>query len=204
MWRGPGSQVVSNSSHVTVSNLFERSTFLYETTIEFVPLSTSNGGEYECEAIAFPGSGLEFVANSTTGSNAHSLTIEALPVPEVAIHSTGNTTAGEVYTLSCTAAVVENLVVVPTIQWEYSNGSPVEGGSTFTLSDTVTSGNTTTRNLTFSTLQTSHGGEYTCRAIINIPSIFISGLNNSKSTDVVVQSKTLSYLCWLILILIAD
>ena len=199
MWRGPGSQVVSNSSRVTVSNLVERSAFLYETTIEFVPLSTSNGGDYECEAIAFPGSGLEFVVNSTTGSNAHSLTIEVLPVPEVAIHSTGNTTAGEGYTLSCTATVVENLVVVPTIQWEYSNGSAVEGGSTFTLSDMVTSG-----NLTFSPLRTSHGGEYTCRAIINIPSISISALSNSQSIGVVIQSKTLSYLCWLIFVLIAD
>ena len=122
----------------------------------------------------------------------------------MAIHGTGNSTAGEVYTLSCTASVVEKLVLVPTIQWEYSNGSAVEGGSTFTLSDVVTSGNTTTRNLTFSPLQTSHGGKYTCRAIINIPSISISGLNSSKSTDVVVQSKTLSYLCWLILVLIVD
>ena len=204
MWRGPGSQVVSNSSHVTVSNLVERFNQLYETAIEFAPLSISDSGDYECEAIAFPGSSLEFVANSTTGSNAHSLSIEALSVPEVAIHSTGNTTAGEMYTLSCTATVVENLVVVPTIQWEYSNRSAVEGGSTFTLSDMVTSGNTTTRNLTFSPLQTSHGGEYTCRAIINIPSISISGLNKSQSIGVVIQSKTLSYLCWIVPTLIAD
>ena len=191
MWRGPGSQVVSNSSHVIVSNLVERSAFLYETTIGFVPLSTSNGGDYECEAIAFPGSVLEFVVNSTTGSNAHSLTTEALPVPEVAIHSTGNTTAGEMYTLSCTATVVENLVVVPNIQWEYSNGSAVDG-STFSLSDMVTSGNTTTHNLTFSPLRTSHGGKYTCRAIINIPPISISGLNSSQPYEVMVQSKLLA------------
>ena len=192
MWRGPGSQVVSNSSHVTVSNLVERFNQLYETTVEFAPLSASDSGDYECEAIAFPSSGLEFVTNSTTGSNAHSLSIEALPVPEVAIHNTGNTTTGEMYTLSCTATVVENLVVVPNIQWEYSNGSEVEGGSTFTLSAMVTSGNTTTHNLTFSPLRTSHGGEYTCRAIINIPSISISGLNRSQSTDIVVQSKLLA------------
>ena len=193
MWRGPRSQTISNSSRVTVSNLVERSAFLYETTIQFVPLSTSDGGNYECEAIAFPVSRLEFVTNSTTGSKAHLFIIEALPVPEVAIHSTGNTTAGEMYTLSCTATVVENLVVVPTIQWEYSNGSAVEGGSTSTLSAMVTSVNTTTHNLTFSPLRTSHGGEYTCRAIINIPSVSISGLNRSQPFGVVIQSKTLSY-----------
>ena len=119
----------------------------------------------------------------------------------MAIHGTGNSTAGEVYTLGCTATVVENLVVVPTIQWEYSNGSAVEGGSTSTLSDMVTLGNTTTHNLTFSPLQTSHGGEYTCRAIINIPSISISVLNASQTFGVVIQSKMmLCYLCWLVLI----
>ena len=122
----------------------------------------------------------------------------------MAIHGTSNSTAGEGYTISCTAAVVENLVVVPTIQWEYSNGSAVEGGSTFTLSAMVTSGNTTTRNLTFSPLRTSHGGEYTCRAIIYIPSISISALSNSQSTDVVVQSKTLGYICWIVPTLIVD
>ena len=110
----------------------------------------------------------------------------------MAIHGTGSTAAGEMYTLSCTATVVENLVVVPNIQWEYSNGSVVNSGSSFALSAMITSGNTTTHNLTFSPLRTSHGGEYTCRAIINIPSISISGLNGSQFSGVVIQSKLIS------------
>ena len=116
----------------------------------------------------------------------------ALPASEVAIHGSGNTTAGEMYTLSCTATVVEDLVVVPILQWEYSNGSVVEGESIFTLSAMLTSGNTTTHNLTFTRLRTSHGGEYTCRAIINISSTSISGLSSSQSSEVVVQSKLFS------------
>ena len=68
--------------------------------------------------------------------------------------------------------LLENLVVVPTIQCKYSNGSAVEGGSTSTLSAMVTSGNSTTRILPFSPLQTSHGGEYTCRAIMNTGNSF--------------------------------
>ena len=116
----------------------------------------------------------------------------ALLASEVTIHGTGNTIAGEMYTLSCTATVVENLVVVPFLQWEYSNRSVVNSGSSFTLSATITSGNTTTRNLTFNPLRTSHGGEYTCRAIINISSISISGLSSSQSSEVVVQSKLFS------------
>ena len=107
------------------------------------------------------------------------------------INSTGNTTAGEMYTLSCTATVVEDLVVVPILQWEYSNGSAVDGGPTLTLSTRATSANTTTYNLTFSPLQTSHGGEYTCRAIISISSISISSLNGSQFSGVVVESKLL-------------
>ena len=69
MWRGPGSQTVSNSSRVTVSNLVKRFNQLYETTVEFAPLSTSDSGDYECEAIAFPSSSLEFVVNSSIGGH---------------------------------------------------------------------------------------------------------------------------------------
>ena len=113
----------------------------------------------------------------------------ALLASEVTIHGTGNTIAGEMYTLSCTATVVEDLVVVPMLQWKYSNGSVVNGGSSLTLSAMVASGNATTHNLTFNPLRTSHGGEYTCRAIVNISSISISGLSSSQSSEVVVQSR---------------
>ena len=69
MWRGPGSQTVSNSSHVTVSNLVERGAFLYETTIQFVPLSTTDSGNYECEAAVTPDPQSQFVIMSTTGND---------------------------------------------------------------------------------------------------------------------------------------
>ena len=68
MWRGPGSQTVSNSSHVTVSNLVERGAFLYETTIQFVPLSTTDSGNYKCEATVTPDPQSQFVNMSTRGS----------------------------------------------------------------------------------------------------------------------------------------
>ena len=69
MWRGPGSQTISNSSHVTVLNLVERGAFLYETTIQFVPLSTTDSGNYECEATVTPDPQSQFVNMSTTGSD---------------------------------------------------------------------------------------------------------------------------------------
>ena len=76
MWRGPASQVVSNSSHVTMSNIFNRSTFLYETTIEFGPLNTTDSGDYECEATVAPEPLSQFVNRSTTGNDTHSLTVQ--------------------------------------------------------------------------------------------------------------------------------
>ena len=69
MWRGPRSQTISNSSHVTVSNLVERGAFLYKTTIQFSPLSTTDSGNYECEATVIPDPPSQFVIMSTTGSD---------------------------------------------------------------------------------------------------------------------------------------
>ena len=77
MWRGPGSQVVSNSSHVTVSNLLKRLTFVYETTIEFDPLSTTDSDNYECEATVTPDPQSQFVIMSTTGSDTHTIIVQS-------------------------------------------------------------------------------------------------------------------------------
>ena len=75
MWSGPGSQAVSNSSRVTVSNLLEGSALLYETTIQFDPLTTTDNGNYECEATVTPDPQSRFVIMSTTGRDTHSLTV---------------------------------------------------------------------------------------------------------------------------------
>ena len=75
-WSGPGSQAVSNSGHVTVSNVFKRSDNLYETTIEFGPLNTTDSGNYECEATVAPDPQSEFVIMNTTGSDTHSVTVQ--------------------------------------------------------------------------------------------------------------------------------
>ena len=76
MWRGPGLQVVRNSSCVTVSNILKRSALLYETTIEFDPLNTSDGGDYECEATVTPDPQSQFVTMSTRGNTTHSVTVQ--------------------------------------------------------------------------------------------------------------------------------
>ena len=75
IWSGPRSQAVSNSNRVTVSNLVQSSAILYETTIEFVPLTTSDSGNYECEATVSPDPQSQFVTMSTAGNDTHSVTV---------------------------------------------------------------------------------------------------------------------------------
>ena len=76
MWSGPGSQKVSNSSRVTVSNVSKRSAFFYETTIDFCPLTTTDSGNYECEVTVAPDPQSQFVIMSRAGNGTHSLTID--------------------------------------------------------------------------------------------------------------------------------
>ena len=103
------------------------------------------------------------------------------------IHSSGASTAGQAHTLTCTATVVENLVVEPTLEWLDTDRNIV-GGNSITVGPPVTTGTNTTLTLTFNPLHTSHGGRYTCRATVNIPAI--SSVNSSEVSDVLVQSKS--------------
>ena len=79
MWRGPGSQLVSNSSHVTVSCPVEQSDNLFETSIVFNPLSTSSAGSYNCGATVTPDpSQSQFVIMSTAGSDTHTIIVQGI------------------------------------------------------------------------------------------------------------------------------
>ena len=60
---------------MTVSNLAERSDNLYESTIEFSSLNTSDGGNYECEATVTADPQSQFVIMSRAGSDTHSVTV---------------------------------------------------------------------------------------------------------------------------------
>ena len=113
--------------------------------------------------------------------------MQALPLPEVIITLDGSTMAGDVHTLTCNATVVENLAVRPDIQWLYTNGTIV-GGTNVTVGTVMVMGNRFTRNLTFFPLHTSHGGQYICRASVDIPVISLSGINSEFSMDINVQS----------------
>jgi len=76
MWRGPRSQVVRNTSLVTVSCLVEQSDNLFETSIVFNPLRTSSGGSYNCGATVTPDPQSQFVIMSTASSDTHTITVQ--------------------------------------------------------------------------------------------------------------------------------
>ena len=103
------------------------------------------------------------------------------------IHSSGASTAGQAYTLTCTVTVVENLVVGPTLEW-LDTDTNIVGGNDITVGPPITTNTNSTLTLTFNPLYTSHGGRYTCRASINISAISLS--NSNETFDVVVQSKS--------------
>ena len=108
-----------------------------------------------------------------------------LPDPVVAI--TGPTTgvAGEGLQLTCSVSVVEYLVTEPIVQW---SGGSVGSEDGVTESATATSGVTSERNVTFSSLRTSHGAQYTCQTEVSISSINLVR-TGSRSRDILVQSE---------------
>ena len=109
-----------------------------------------------------------------------------LPAPVVTISGVNTGTVGDQLLLVCTVRIEEHLTPSAqlTVQW---TGDSV-GDSGVTQSETVTSGITSTRNLTFSSLNTSHGATYSCEADITISSINVVK-SGSDSRDIMVQSE---------------
>ena len=104
-------------------------------------------------------------------------------MPEVTI--SGNTVkkAEEELQLTCTVTTVEYLVTSALVTVYWSGGSVGNDGVT---EDNTT--NSRVNTLTFNPLLTSHGAQYTCHAMISIPSIDVL-VTSSNSTNVIVQSK---------------
>ena len=114
----------------------------------------------------------------------------ALTAPMVAIDTAGSATAGELLTLTCRVIVVEDLTVQPDVEWVVPGGSAVMSAvNNVTVVNVSRNGRESALDLEFSPLQTFHGGQYTCRAIIDIQSINVTGLSGSSSQNVTVQSK---------------
>ena len=101
--------------------------------------------------------------------------------------SAAATVAGQLLSLTCRVDEVEYLTVNPQVEWRQPDGSVV----TNTGNPSAVFYNNLTLNLSFSSLLTSHAGEYWCQASINLTSENQSVLYvyNKKSSPVFVQCK---------------
>ena len=99
----------------------------------------------------------------------------------VRIESAGESTAGVNHTLICTVTLEQDLRAPLLIQWTAPNGSIVGIQSLMILPNSSYN-----LSLTFDPLHTSHGGQYSCMASVNVPeaNIFISG---QASLNITVQ-----------------
>ena len=98
------------------------------------------------------------------------------------VSSDVHSVAGQFVELTCTVTVAEEQVR-PVVSW---TGGRV-GSSWVIESETLVTGATSVRNLTFDPLMTSHGGLYTCRTEIYVLSKLIhTAMNQSRLT---VQSE---------------
>ena len=101
----------------------------------------------------------------------------------------GVPTAGQSFNLTCTVRL-KNITGPPTIDWLDPNNEEVSNGSNITVKNRVTVNDSAyERTLVFSSLHTSHGGQYTCRATLGQASTV-------ASIDIPVQSvymKSMSF-----------
>ena len=106
-----------------------------------------------------------------------------LDIDLIVVMSSSVATAGDSLTLSCTVA--EDVVVTPFLQWLGPDDSVVSNTGNPSV---VTSNRGRVSTVRFLPLRTSHGGSYSCRAIINNPGL--STVQSVQSTDVIVQSES--------------
>ena len=99
-------------------------------------------------------------------------------------HDGGPFIAGQSYNLTCTVTL-ENTTGTSTVEWLGPNNNSLHNNSDITVRDTVTVNCFTyTTTLQFTTLHTSHAGQYSCRATLG-------GINNTAALNITVQGKSM-------------
>ena len=108
----------------------------------------------------------------------------------VSSSSVGTMAVGERLELTCSMTVVEHRTPSAELSIEWSGGSV---GASGVVENEPRAVNETTseRTLIFSSLNTSHGGQYTCQAVmyIDLISLMNTGMD---SAEVVIQSEFLT------------
>ena len=101
------------------------------------------------------------------------LPFSALAAPGVTITFSGSSISGQNYSLHCSANVVDGLVVLPDMKIVSPNSTVISVMSSSSV------------EYVFSPLRTSHGGQYTCTATVNISQAGITRSGNSSWTIIV-------------------
>ena len=100
------------------------------------------------------------------------------------IHNAGAPTAGQSWNLTCTA-ILNGITGSPTIQWLDSNSNPVSNNSNITVENMImVNYSAFERTLVFSSVYTSHAGQYTCRAVLSEASAMANTQLSVKSAYV--------------------
>ena len=176
---GPGGLMSSRSESLMATET------TYQRMVTLTSLGDSTSGDYTCNTTVSPDPSSEFVTGDGQNSNVTTISLGKNPLScsvmfqltsflilfsypaeqyDISISVTGVPTAGEEYNLTCSVIVSAGS---PSIQWQYCNGSNVTTGGDITVGSQETSGTTvTTLTLTFNPLHTSHGGEYSCRSVV--------------------------------------
>ena len=100
------------------------------------------------------------------------------------VRDAGTPTAGQSWNLTCTA-LLNGTIGSPTIEWLSPNSNSISNSSNFTVENMIMVNNSAyERTLVFSSVHTSHGGQYTCRAVLGKASAVNSTELSVKSTYV--------------------
>ena len=97
-------------------------------------------------------------------------------------------TDGHNFGLVCTVTMNVDLNADPTLEWVDPDGTPVLSEHNITVGTPMVDDNVTSLTLFFTPLNSSHGGEYTCKAAIRVPELSVT-LSISATSDLIVTSE---------------
>ena len=119
-----------------------------------------------------------------------------VPTLDINITSDGGSPfiAGQSYNLTCTVTL-ENVIGAPTVGWLDPTNNPLDNNSDTTVGETVpVNCFTYTTTLHFTTLRTSHGGQYSCQATLGAINN-TAAINITAAVNITVLSKRILLLC---------
>ncbi len=112
-----------------------------------------------------------------------------MPALNLTTEVSGVPTAGQIYSLTCNVTeIVDGLTGSPAVEWLSSPAVDVDRLD-LGVNNPETSAS---EKITFNPLLTSHGREYTCRAMLNSPAVEGGNITAADTQTVIVESKLLN------------